>query len=61
MAELGDVVFWRIVMRPGRPLPLLRVQSLDGIRKQPDPTEYQRGIVTRAAEGRSPSGAVRGR
>ena len=98
MAELGDVLFWRIAMRPGRPMaigriataghsailfglpgnpvavmvtfyalvrdallamsgasaqpmPLLRAESTDGIRKKPGRTEYQRGIVTRAAEG----------
>ena len=98
MAELGDVLFWRIAMRPGRPMaigriataghsailfglpgnpvavmvtfyalvrdalfamsgaiaqpmPLLRAESIAGIRKKPGRTEYQRGIVTRAAEG----------
>ena len=98
MAELGDVLFWRIAMRPGRPMaigrietqghsailfglpgnpvavmvtfyalvrdallamsgaqaqpmPLLRAESIEGIRKKPGRTEYQRGIVTRAAEG----------
>ena len=98
MAELGDVLFWRIAMRPGRPmaigridsgghaailfglpgnpvavmvtfyalvrdallamsggapqpLPLLRAASAEPIRKKPGRTEYQRGIVTRAADG----------
>ena len=98
MAELGDVLFWRIAMRPGRPmaigriesgghgavlfglpgnpvavmvtfyalvrdallamsgavglpLPLLRAASSEAIRKKPGRTEYQRGIVTRAAAG----------
>ena len=96
MAELGDVLFWRIAMRPGRPMaigriasgddhavlfglpgnpvavmvtfyalvrdallamsgaqavpmPLLRAVSVEAIRKKPGRTEYQRGIVTRAA------------
>ncbi|MEQ1682975.1 MAG: gephyrin-like molybdotransferase Glp [Burkholderiaceae bacterium] len=100
MAQLGDVLFWRIAMRPGRPmaigrinageggpgailfglpgnpvavmvtfyafvrnallamsgataepLPMLRAASLEAIRKKPGRTEYQRGIVTRAADG----------
>jgi molybdopterin molybdotransferase len=98
MAQLGDVLFWRIAMRPGRPmaigrietaghsailfglpgnpvavmvtfyalvrdallamsgavglpLPLLRAASTEGIRKKPGRTEYQRGIVTRGADG----------
>jgi len=96
MAELGDVLFWRIAMRPGRPMaigriasgghqavlfglpgnpvavmvtfyalvrdallamsgvnappmPLLRAASSEAVRKKPGRTEYQRGIVTRAA------------
>ena len=99
MAELGDVLFWRIAMRPGRPMaigriesggreailfglpgnpvavmvtfyalvrdallamsgatatPLLvvRAASVEPIRKRPGRTEYQRGIVTRAVDGR---------
>jgi molybdopterin molybdotransferase len=100
MAELGDVLFWRIAMRPGRPMaigrivaaqggpgavlfglpgnpvavmvtfyalvrqalltmsgalavpmPTLRAISVDGIRKKPGRTEYQRAIVTRPAGG----------
>ena len=98
MAELGDVLFWRIAMRPGRPmaigrietdgrsavlfglpgnpvavmvtfyalvrdallamsgaaaapLPLLRAASMQPMRKRPGRTEYQRGIVSRAADG----------
>ena len=102
MAKLGDVLFWRIAMRPGRPmaigriassetgdgrgailfglpgnpvavmvtfyalvrdallamsgavvqpLPLLRAASSAALRKRPGRTEYQRGIVTRAADG----------
>jgi molybdopterin molybdotransferase len=104
MAQLGDVLFWRIAMRPGRPmaigriggaggdegdghgailfglpgnpvavmvtfyalvrdallamsgadaqpLPLLRAASATALRKKPGRTEYQRGIVTRAADG----------
>lgn len=97
MAELGDVLFWRIAMRPGRPMaigrivpstggpgavlfglpgnpvavmvtfyalvrqallamsgavsaepmPTLRAVSVEGIRKKPGRTEYQRAIVTR--------------
>jgi molybdopterin molybdotransferase len=99
MAELGEVLFWKIAMRPGRPmaigriqssgkhailfglpgnpvavmvtfyafvrdallamsgaaveaLPLLRAASTQSIRKKPGRTEYQRGIVTRDANGR---------
>ena len=101
MAELGEVLFWRIAMRPGRPmaigrigsvaddgrqailfglpgnpvavmvtfyafvreallamsgasfepLPMLRAASTSAIRKKPGRTEYQRGIVTRGADG----------
>ena len=100
MAQLGDVLFWRIAMRPGRPmaigrigspglgpgailfglpgnpvavmvtfyafvrdalllmsgaainpLPMLRAASTAPIRKKPGRTEYQRGIVTRSADG----------
>ncbi len=98
MAKLGDVLFWRIAMRPGRPmaigriesaghsailfglpgnpvavmvtfyalvrdallamsgaaaqpLPMLRAASVEAMRKKPGRTEYQRGIVTRAAGG----------
>ena len=98
MAKLGDVLFWRIAMRPGRPmaigriasgghqailfglpgnpvavmvtfyafvrdallamsgatpapLPMLQAASLTAIRKKPGRTEYQRGIVGRAADG----------
>ena len=99
MAELGDVLFWRIAMRPGRPmaigristggheailfglpgnpvavmvtfyafvrdalramsgaavepLPLLRAACTTPLRKKPGRTEYQRGIVSRSADGR---------
>lgn len=99
MAQLGDVLFWRIAMRPGRPmaigrietegrsavlfglpgnpvavmvtfyalvrdallamsgasaapLPLLRAASVEPLRKKPGRTEYQRGIVTRAVDGK---------
>ena len=106
MAKLGDVLFWRIAMRPGRPMaigristhtsatadsaghsailfglpgnpvavmvtfyalvrdallamsgaaaqpmPLLRAASVEAMRKKPGRTEYQRGIVTRSADG----------
>jgi molybdopterin molybdotransferase len=98
MAQLGDVLFWRIAMRPGRPmaigritsaersailfglpgnpvavmvtfyafvrdallamsgatpqtLPMLRAASAKPLRKKPGRTEYQRGIVSRAADG----------
>lgn len=94
MKKLGDVAFWRIAMRPGRPmavgrigksilfglpgnpvavmvtflafvrpallrmmgarpqpLPLLQARSLEPMRKKPGRTEYQRGIVTTAADG----------
>jgi molybdopterin molybdotransferase len=119
MKELGDVAFWRIAMRPGRPMavgkiskaksasdarpasaasyqsdskkdpeailfglpgnpvavmvtflafvrpallrmmgcqasapPMLKAHSLEAIRKKPGRTEYQRGIVSRTADGR---------
>jgi molybdopterin molybdotransferase len=98
MAQLGDVLFWRIAMRPGRPmaigrigsgehqailfglpgnpvavmvtfyafvrdallamsgateqpLPMLRAVCTAAIRKKPGRTEYQRGTVSRAADG----------
>ena len=97
MARIGDVLFWRIAMRPGRPmaigrignapgailfglpgnpvavmvtfyafvrdallamsgatqepLPMLRAASTNAIRKKPGRTEYQRGVVSRAADG----------
>jgi molybdopterin molybdotransferase len=94
MKKLGDVAFWKIAMRPGRPMavgrigdavlfglpgnpvavmvtflafvrpallrmmgartepPLyLRARSREAMRKKPGRTEYQRGIVTRGADG----------
>ncbi|RZJ25495.1 MAG: molybdopterin molybdenumtransferase MoeA [Haliea sp.] len=94
MKQLGDVAFWKIAMRPGRPMavgrignavlfglpgnpvavmvtflafvrpallrmmgstetapPLLRAHSMAAIRKKAGRTEYQRGIVTTAADG----------
>jgi molybdopterin molybdotransferase len=98
MKKLGDVAFWRIAMRPGRPmavgriseaghsavlfglpgnpvavmvtfaafvrpalqqlmgwkapnLPLLKAHSLQALRKKPGRTEYQRGTVSRNADG----------
>jgi molybdopterin molybdotransferase len=94
MKKLGDVAFWKIAMRPGRPMavgrigrsvlfglpgnpvavmvtflafvrpallqmmgstspapPLLKAQSLEPLRKKPGRTEYQRGTVTRQANG----------
>jgi len=98
MAQLGDVLFWRIAMRPGRPmaigriesggrvailfglpgnpvavmvtfyafvreallkmggaaphpLPMLRAASVKALRKKPGRTEYQRGVVSRVADG----------
>ena len=94
MKKLGDVAFWRIAMRPGRPMAvgrigesvlfglpgnpvavmvtflafvrpallrmmgaqrsepvLLRARSGEAMRKKPGRTEYQRGIVTRGADG----------
>jgi len=102
MKKLGDVAFWRIAMRPGRPMAvgriaadasaggreavlfglpgnpvavmvtflafvrpallrimgarqvepvLLRARSGEAMRKKPGRTEYQRGIVTRSADG----------
>jgi molybdopterin molybdotransferase len=99
MKQLGDVAFWRIAMRPGRPMAvgrisqgdksavlfglpgnpvavmvtflafvrpallrlmgctatepvLLQAHSAEALRKKPGRTEYQRGIVTRGADGR---------
>ncbi|HEY2561498.1 MAG TPA: molybdopterin-binding protein, partial [Caldimonas sp.] len=99
MAALGDVLFWRIAMRPGRPMAIgriasgdheailfglpgnpvavmvtfyafvrdallamggagptpiltLRAASATAIRKRAGRTEYQRGIVERASDGR---------
>jgi molybdopterin molybdotransferase len=98
MKKLGDVVFWKIAMRPGRPMavgritqshrsavlfglpgnpvavmvtflafvkpallqmmgstlsptPLMRARTQEVLRKKPGRTEYQRGIVTRHADG----------
>jgi len=98
MGTLGDVTFWKIGMRPGRPMAfgrvssnghhaflfglpgnpvavmvtfyffarnallrmmgaaatddqLLRVRSASAIRKKPGRTEYQRGILSTAADG----------
>jgi len=94
MNKLGDVAFWRIAMRPGRPMavgrigqsvlfglpgnpvavmvtflafvrpallrmmgahetavPMLQAQSLEPLRKKAGRTEYQRGIVSRNAQG----------
>ncbi|MBU3648471.1 MAG: molybdopterin molybdotransferase MoeA [Limnohabitans sp.] len=94
MKKLGDVAFWKIAMRPGRPMavgrigksvlfglpgnpvavmvtflafvrpallrmmgssahppPLLRAQSMEALRKKSGRTEYQRGHVSRAADG----------
>jgi molybdopterin molybdotransferase len=99
MKQLGDVAFWRIAMRPGRPMAvgsiqhdgkravlfglpgnpvavmvtflafvrpallsvmgcrdtngpvLLQARSVEALRKKPGRTEYQRGIVTREADG----------
>ncbi len=99
MKQLGDVVFWRIAMRPGRPMAvgriaqggqssvlfglpgnpvavmvtflafvrpallrlmgctdatpeLLQARSSKPLRKKPGRTEYQRGTVSRDAQGR---------
>lgn len=94
MKKLGDVAFWRIAMRPGRPMAvgrigdavlfglpgnpvavmvtflafvrpallrmmgaratepvLLKAHSGEAMRKKAGRTEYQRGIVTRRADG----------
>ncbi|WP_299791824.1 gephyrin-like molybdotransferase Glp [Ramlibacter sp.] len=102
MKKLGDVAFWRIAMRPGRPMAvgripageasgageavlfglpgnpvavmvtflafvrpallrmmgarqtapvLLKARSAEAMRKKPGRTEYQRGIVSRSADG----------
>lgn len=95
LGRLGEVVFWKIAMRPGRPmavgrigdayffglpgnpvavmvtfygfvrdalcalagrtddftLPTLRVPCATALRKKPGRTEFQRGILTRDADG----------
>jgi molybdopterin molybdotransferase len=94
MRELGDVAFWRIAMRPGRPmavgrlgrsvlfglpgnpvavmvtflafvrpallrlmgaldrpLPMVRARSAETLRKKPGRTEFQRGVLSRQADG----------
>ncbi len=98
MASLGEVTFWRIAMRPGRPMAVGRIESggrtaiafglpgnpvalmvtfyalvrdallamsgaeptplvpwraasAEPIRKKPGRTEYQRGVVSQAADG----------
>jgi molybdopterin molybdotransferase len=95
MAQLGEVLFWKIAMRPGRPMafgrigkaalfglpgnpvavmvtfyqfvrdallylsgrtddyavPLLKVPSASALRKVPGRTEFQRGILSRDANG----------
>jgi molybdopterin molybdotransferase len=99
MASIGNVLFWKIAMRPGRPMAIGRISnagrdailfglpgnpvavmvtfyafvrdalltmsgavserpllllaaSKDAMRKKPGRTEYQRGIVSRMADGR---------
>ena len=95
MKKLGDVAFWKIAMRPGRPMavgrigtsmlfglpgnpvavmvtflafvrpalltmmgctaktpPLLKAHCTLALRKKPGRTEYQRGTVSRGADGR---------
>ncbi|MFZ4481057.1 MAG: gephyrin-like molybdotransferase Glp [Rhodoferax sp.] len=94
MKQLGDVAFWKIAMRPGRPMavgrigkailfglpgnpvavmvtflafvrpallkmmgstlqapPLLRAHCVEPLRKKAGRTEYQRGIISNAADG----------
>ena len=94
MKKLGDVAFWKVAMRPGRPMAvgrigdaalfglpgnpvavmvtflafvrpallrmmgarvtqpvLLKARSAEAMRKKPGRTEYQRGTVTRGADG----------
>ncbi len=98
MKQLGDVAFWRIAMRPGRPMAVgritedgkssvlfglpgnpvavmvtflafvrpalqrlmggnvtepvfLQAHSLEPLRKKPGRTEYQRGVVSKGADG----------
>ena len=94
MKKLGDVAFWKIAMRPGRPMAvgrigesilfglpgnpvavmvtflafvrpallrmmgasqtaptLIQARSLEALRKKPGRTEYQRGWVSRDADG----------
>jgi molybdopterin molybdotransferase len=99
MAQMGEINFWKLLMRPGRPMAFgqvtagghsaslfglpgnpvavmvtfyffvrpallqmmgmpdqllpVRVRSVEGIRKKPGRTEYQRGIVSTAADGRA--------
>jgi molybdopterin molybdotransferase len=95
LAKIGEVLFWKIAMRPGRPMafgrigeayffglpgnpvavmvtfyefvrdallalagrtddfafPMVRVPCTAALRKKPGRTEYQRGILARAADG----------
>jgi molybdopterin molybdotransferase len=99
LARMGEVAFWKVAMRPGRPfafgplsgpdgrsswlfglpgnpvaalvtfyvfardallqlagatpepVPMLQARSVAAIRKRPGRTEFQRGIVSRAADG----------
>jgi molybdopterin molybdotransferase len=41
----------RMMGSNAKPIPLLKAQSLEAIRKKPGRTEYQRGIVARTADG----------
>jgi len=55
LAKLGEVLFWKIAMRPGRPMAFGRIGNawlfglpgnpVDNIRKVPGRTEYQRGVL----------------
>ncbi len=95
LAKIGEVLFWKIAMRPGRPmafgrigaayffglpgnpvavmvtfyefvrdallalsgrtddyrLPVVRVPCTSALRKKPGRTEFQRGVLARAADG----------
>jgi molybdopterin molybdotransferase len=48
LAELGQVAFWKVAMRPGRPFAF---GPPTAIRKRPGRSEFQRGIVEPAPGG----------
>ena len=57
MKKLGDVAFWRIAMRPGRPMAVGRIKSVDFSKKSarsPDdhcPTSYENNSIQNTQNG----------
>ena len=57
MKKLGDVAFWRIAMRPGRPMAVGRIKSVDVSKKSagsPDdhcPTSYENNSIQNTQNG----------